>query len=117
MKLEHQADRSGKLLSFLRRELRLSSTLVNRLKVQNAMFVNGVHVYTNHMVIPGDIVSVIIEEPTPEYPAEPYPLSILYVPPVVNISSEDIELSSLLLAMIVTSSVICVSNTDISALC
>lgn len=78
MKLEHQADRSGKLLSFLRRELRLSSTLVNRLKVQNAMFVNGVHVYTNHMVIPGDIVSVIIEEPTPEYPAEPYPLSILY---------------------------------------
>ncbi len=78
MKLEHQAERSGKLLTFLRRELRLSSTLVNRLKMQNAMFVNGIHVHTNHPVLPGDMVSVIIEEPTPEYPAEPYPLSILY---------------------------------------
>ena len=41
MILTHTADREGKLLTFLRRELNLSSSLVKRLKWQNAFWVNG----------------------------------------------------------------------------
>lgn len=78
MILRHTADRSGKLLSFLRRELALSSTLVNRLKQQEAMFVNGRFVHTDFPVAPGDEIAVLLEEPTPEYPAEEGPLDILY---------------------------------------
>lgn len=78
MELAVVAERSGKLLSFLRRELRLSTTLVNRLKLQNAMFADGVPVHTDFPVTPGTVVSVRIEEPEPDYPAEEGPLSILY---------------------------------------
>lgn len=76
--LTHVADRSGKLGSFLRRELQISGTLLNRLKQQNAMFVNGKAVHADFPVMSGDVVSVLIEEPDPIYPAEPGPLSILY---------------------------------------
>lgn len=78
MILEQRAQRSGKLLSFLRRELGLSTTMVNRLKQRDAMFVNGRPVHTDHPVAAGDRISVCIEEPEPEYPAEEGPLSILY---------------------------------------
>ena len=78
MILEHAAERNGKLASFLRRELRLSMTLINRLKMQNAMFVNGHAVHADYPVVFGDVVSVRIEEEDPIYPAEDGPLQILY---------------------------------------
>ena len=78
MILKHTAQREAKLLSILRREMAISVTLVNRLKMQDAMFVNGEPVHTNHPVKPGDLVSVVIEEPDPIYPAEPGDLQILY---------------------------------------
>lgn len=78
MVLEIRAERSGKLLTFLRRELRLSTTMVNRLKAQNAMFVEGKCVHTDYPVAVGDLVSVRIEEPPPDYPEEDGPLRILY---------------------------------------
>jgi len=78
MILKHTAQREAKLLSILRREMAISVTLVNRLKMQDAMFVNGAPVHTNHPVKPGDLVSVVIEEPDPIYPAEPGDLQILY---------------------------------------
>ena len=78
MILSHTAQRSGKLLTFLRRELGLSSSLVKRLKWQNAFLVNGQPVHTDHLLAPADIITVLLEEAPPEYPPEEGPLSILY---------------------------------------
>lgn len=78
MKLTHTATREGKLLSFLRRELEMSSGLVKRLKYQRAFTVNGAAVYTDYPIRPGDRIEVLLDEPTPEYPAEDGSLSILF---------------------------------------
>ena len=78
MELRHIADREGKLLSFLRRELQLSSGLCKRLKYEHAFCVNGTAVYTNHIVRPGDVITVRLDEQMPDYPAQAGPLSILY---------------------------------------
>lgn len=78
MILTHTAARQGKLLTFLRRELELSSSLVKRLKWQGSFLVNGQPVHTNHPVNPGDVITVDLAEPLPEFPAEHEPLEILY---------------------------------------
>ena len=78
MELRLTAQREGRLSSFLRRELRMSAGLVNRLKWKNALFVNGQPRHTDYPVQPGDVIAVMLEEETPEYPAEDGPLSILY---------------------------------------
>ena len=78
MKLVHTADREGKLLSFLRRELSMSSTLVKRLKFCEAYTVNGEIARTDHPIMPGDVICVTLDEPQPEYPAEEGELHILY---------------------------------------
>lgn len=78
MELSITAQRAGRLSSFLRGELGLSAGLMNRLKWSQAIRVNGVPQHTNYPVQPGDVVSAELEEPTPEYPAEEGPLSILY---------------------------------------
>lgn len=78
MILTHTVSRETRVLSVLRRELGLSSTLVNRLKYKQAYRVNGYPVFTNYIVRPGDVLAVAIEEELPVYPAEALPLSILY---------------------------------------
>ena len=78
MELRYEARDAGKLLRFLRRELQMSSGLVSRLKFQAALLVNGVPVHTDYMVSPGDVITVLLDEPTPDYPAEAGPLEILY---------------------------------------
>lgn len=78
MQLHHEAGRTGKLLSFLRRELDLSSSLVKRLKWQNAFFVDGQSVHTDHPVFPGNVITVILDEAPPAYPPEDGALDILY---------------------------------------
>ncbi|MBQ1282046.1 MAG: RluA family pseudouridine synthase [Oscillospiraceae bacterium] len=78
MILRHIAARNGRLSALLRSDMRLSHTLVNRLKVQNAIFVNGNPVHTDYPVAAGDEISVLIEEATPEYPAEAGRLDILF---------------------------------------
>ena len=78
MELRLTAQREGRLSSFLRRELRMSAGLVNRLKWKNALFVNGQPRHTDYPVQPGDVIAVMLEEEAPEYPAEDGPLSILY---------------------------------------
>lgn len=78
MTLHHTATRPGKVLSFLRGELGLSSSLVKRLKWQNAFFLDGAPVRTDQKVLPGQEITVHLEEPNPDYPAEDGPLSILY---------------------------------------
>lgn len=78
MTLHHTATRPGKVLSFLRGELGLSSSLVKRLKWQNAFFLDGAPVHTDQKVLPGQEITVLLEEANPDYPAEDGPLSILY---------------------------------------
>jgi len=77
--LRHVAAREGKLLSFLRRELSMSSGLVSRLKFQNAYFVDGQPAFTDKIILPGQEITVRITESRPEeFPAEHLPLDIVY---------------------------------------
>ena len=78
MELSCVMTRRTKLLSALRRELRISDGLVRRLKPLDAFRVNGESAHTNRILEPGDRVSVTIEEAAPDFPAEDGPLSILY---------------------------------------
>lgn len=78
MILTHVAEREGKLLTFLRRELGLSSTLIKRLKFRHVYTVNGRCVFTDHLVGIGDKIEVCLDEDVPEYPAQEGPLSILF---------------------------------------
>ena len=80
MELKATMERKTKLLSALRRELRLSDGLIRRLKPLGVFRVNGVSAHTNHPLNPGDLVSVSLEEAPPDFPAEEGPLEILYEP-------------------------------------
>lgn len=53
MQLTHVARRSGRLSSFLREEMEMSAGLMNRLKWQDKLFVNGVPRHTDYPVAPG----------------------------------------------------------------
>ena len=64
--------------SFLLGELRMSGGLMNKLKWGDAIRVNGTCQRTNYPVKPGDVITVALEEETPEYPAEDGPLAVLY---------------------------------------
>lgn len=78
MELHCIAQREGKLSTFLHRELRCSSSFINKNKWLQGFYVNGVSQRTNYMVQPGDEIRVPIIEPKPEYPAQYEPLEILY---------------------------------------
>ena len=78
MELKHTATREGRLSSFLREELKMSAGLMNRLKWQDLLFVNGIPVHTDHRVLPGDVITVPLDEPEPEYPAEDGALTVIY---------------------------------------
>ena len=78
MTLCHTANREGRLSSFLKQEMGLSTGLMNRLKWQDKLFVNGVPRHTDYPVRPGDVITVPMEEPVPDYPAEDGPITILY---------------------------------------
>ena len=78
MELRHTATRSGRLSSFLREEMKLSAGLMNRLKWQDKLFVNGIPRHTDFQIAPGDVITVPLEAEAPEYPAEDGPLAILY---------------------------------------
>lgn len=56
----------------------MSSGLVNRLKWQSRILVNGQPRHNDYSVHPGDVITVLLDDPTPEYPAEDGPLTILY---------------------------------------
>lgn len=78
MQLTHIAKRSGRLSSFLREEMEMSAGLMNRLKWQDKLYVNGVPQHTDYPVAPGDVITVPLEEPEPQYPAQEGSLTILY---------------------------------------
>lgn len=78
MELHLTAQREGKLSSFLRHDLKLSATLVNRLKWKEAFLVNRIPQHTNFPVKSGDVITVLLDEEAPEYPAQDGELSIVY---------------------------------------
>ena len=78
MELKVIANREGRLSSFLKEELKMSTGLMNKLKWGDAIQVNGAVQWTNYAVKPGDVITVRMEEEAPEYPAEDGPLDILY---------------------------------------
>ena len=78
MELHLTAQREGKLSSLLRHDLKLSATLVNRLKWKEAFLVNGIPQRTNFPVKSGDVITVRLDEEAPEYPAQDGELSIVY---------------------------------------
>ena len=78
MELNLTASRQGKLSSFLKNELKMSTGLMNRVKWADGLRVNGLSVHTNHPVLPGDRITVLLQEEEPEYPAEEGDLRVLY---------------------------------------
>ena len=78
MELCHKATREGRLSSFLREEMKMSTGLMNRLKWQDKIFVNGVPQHTDYPVKVGDRICVVMDEPMPDYPAEDGPLTVIY---------------------------------------
>lgn len=78
LQLTHIARRSGRLSTFLKEELKMSTGLINRLKWQDKLFVNGKSVHTDFAVQPGDEITVPLDEPTVDYPAQDGTLQILY---------------------------------------
>ena len=78
MELKWIASREGRLSSFLRGELNMSTGLMNKLKWGDSLRVNGTAQRTNYPVSPGDVITVAFPEETLEYPAEAGELSILY---------------------------------------
>jgi len=78
LELKHTARKGGRLSSVLKEEMGMSTGLMNRLKWKQLLFVNGIPRHTDYAVAPGDTVTVLLEEPAAEYPAQDGPLSILY---------------------------------------
>ena len=78
MELKHTATRAGRLSSFLKEEMKFSTGLMNRLKWKDLLFVNGIPQHTDYAVQPGDVITVPMEDETPDYPAEDGDLTILF---------------------------------------
>ena len=78
MNLTHIATRSGRLSSFLREEMAMSAGLVNRLKWHEKILVNGKPQHTDYAVQAGDTITVLMDTPAAEYPAQQGELTVLY---------------------------------------
>ena len=78
MELKLVATRAGRLSSFLKGELKMSTGLMNKLKWGDAIRVNDTPQHTDYAVQPGDVITVRLDEPQPEYPPQDGPLTILY---------------------------------------
>ena len=66
------------LLTFLRQEMGVSSTLVKRLKWQGTLLVNGEPAHTDRRLMPGDVVAAELLEHADGFLPEDLPLDILY---------------------------------------
>ena len=78
MELTHIATRAGRLSSFLKAEMGMSTGLVNKLKWQNKILVNGQPQHNDYTVETGDVITALLDADTPQYPAEEGELTILY---------------------------------------
>ena len=78
MELTHIAKREGRLSSFLKNEMKMSTGLVNRLKWQDKILVNGTPQHNDYQVQPGDVICALLDAEQPQYPAEDGELTILF---------------------------------------
>ena len=78
MELKVTARREGRLSSFLKQELGLSTGLMNRLKWAEKLYVNGIPRHADYIVHIGDEITAVLDDPAPQYPAEDGPLTVLY---------------------------------------
>ena len=78
MELKHIAMRDGRLSSFLKEEMNMSTGLINRLKWQERIFVNGAPQHNDFQVKTGDVITAALDEEEPEYPPQDGGLTILY---------------------------------------
>ena len=78
MKLNHIASRSGRLSTFLKNEMGMSTGLMNRLKWQNKICVNGTPQHNDYSVRPGDVITAMLDEEAPQYPPEDGELTVLF---------------------------------------
>ena len=78
MKLTHIADRAGRLSSFLQGEMAMSTGLINRLKWHEKILVNDTPQHTDFAVQPGDVITVLMDAPQADYPAEQGKLTVIY---------------------------------------
>jgi RluA family pseudouridine synthase len=62
----------------LRSKLRLSASMIRRLKRGNGIFVNDLPVYTNYRVLEGDNIRISYAEASPDIPAQKGELDIVY---------------------------------------
>ena len=78
MELKHKATRAGRLSTFLKGELGLSTGLMNKLKWNQKLYVNGIPRHADFPVSVGDEIVAMLDEETPAYPPEEGELTILY---------------------------------------
>ena len=78
MELKHTAKRDGRLSSFLKEEMKMSTGLVNRLKWQQKIFVNGEPQHNDFAVKTGDVITAVLDDEQPNYPPQEGELTILY---------------------------------------
>lgn len=78
MELTHTAKREGRLSSFLKEEMKMSTGLMNRLKWQDRILVNGAPQHTDFEVKTGDVITAMLDEEEPNYPPQDGELIILY---------------------------------------
>ena len=78
MELKHTAKRDGRLSSFLKEEMKMSTGLVNRLKWQQKIFVNGEPQHNDFAVKTGDVITAVLDDEQPNYPPQQGDLTILY---------------------------------------
>lgn len=78
MELKHIAMRDGRLSSFLKEEMKMSTGLVNRLKWQEKIFVNGVPRHNDYQVKAGDVITALLDEEEPNYPPQEGSFTIVY---------------------------------------
>ncbi len=78
MELTHIATRAERLSVILKEDMGISSGLMNRLKWQQRLLVNGVPRHTDFPIQQGDTVSALLPGHRANYPAEQGVLSVLY---------------------------------------
>ena len=78
MELTHIAQRDGRLSSFLKGEMKMSTGLINRLKWQEKILVNGAAQHNDYAVKSGDVITAMLDEEEPNYPPQDGKITILY---------------------------------------
>ena len=78
MELIHRARADGRLSDILKNEMGVSSGLMNRLKWDGRIRVNGEPQRTDFRVKAGDAVALLLDEEEPDYPPEEMTLTVLF---------------------------------------